>query len=393
VTTIPAPLARRLNGLLRQLAARRDVPHAVLAVAAADGAWTWSGAAGAAQPDGTPMRADTPFFIASIDKLFTATLVLKLHERGRVRLHAPISTYLSSELIDGLHRLRGIDRTGEVTLRHLLSHTSGLADWLEDIPRGGTSLVERLLADGDRGFSRGQILRHVRDRLQPHFAPQPLEAPRPRVRYSDTNFVLLQAIVEAVTTVPLHHVLDEFVLAPLGLQHTWVAGASAPRAPAAAPASLWAGARALPLQLLLRSLQGMYSTTHDLLTFLRALVRGALFDDPATAALMQQRWHRFGLPLDRAARRLPPWPIEYGLGMMRLRDPVVAWLERLPWRPLYLPPAVVGHTGSTGAWLWHCPRLDVLLAGSVDQVTAGALPFRLLPKLLRAVEEQRPRTA
>lgn len=39
-------------------------------------------------------------------------------------------------------------------------------------------------------------------------------------------------------------------------------------------------------------------------------------------------------------------------------------------------PAVVGHTGSTGSWLFYCEELDVLLAGTVDQGTAGAVPFR-----------------
>jgi len=45
-------------------------------------------------------------------------------------------------------------------------------------------------------------------------------------------------------------------------------------------------------------------------------------------------------------------------------------------------PAVLGHTGSTGCWLFYCPELDVFLAGSVNEVTAGAIPFRTLPRIL-----------
>jgi hypothetical protein len=97
---------------------------------------------------------------------------------------------------------------------------------------------------------------------------------------------------------------------------------------------------------------------------------------------MQQRWNRFGLPFDRAALRSPGWPIEYGLGIMRFR---------LPWifTPLHPMPAVVGHTGSTGCWLFYCPERDLFLAGSVDEVTAGALPYRLVPRVLQELHEVR----
>jgi D-alanyl-D-alanine carboxypeptidase len=53
--------------------------------------------------------------------------------------------------------------------------------------------------------------------------------------------------------------------------------------------------------------------------------------------------------------------------------------------PLRRIPAVIGHTGSTGTWLFHCPELDLLLCGTADQVTAPALPFRLVPKIVRLV--------
>ncbi|MBU1475691.1 MAG: hypothetical protein KJ768_12605 [Acidobacteria bacterium] len=94
---------------------------------------------------------------------------------------------------------------------------------------------------------------------------------------------------------------------------------------------------------------------------------------------MQQHWKRFGQPLDSAALRAPSWPIEYGLGMMRFALPRAF----TPFRPI---PPVIGHTGSTGSWLFCCPAYNLLLAGTVDQATAGAVPFRtVVPKVLRAV--------
>lgn len=45
-------------------------------------------------------------------------------------------------------------------------------------------------------------------------------------------------------------------------------------------------------------------------------------------------------------------------------------------------PPLVGHTGSTGSWLWHCPQLGLMLAGTVGQATAVTVPFRQVPKAL-----------
>jgi D-alanyl-D-alanine carboxypeptidase len=93
---------------------------------------------------------------------------------------------------------------------------------------------------------------------------------------------------------------------------------------------------------------------------------------------MTAHWNRlaFSLSLRPVA---PGWPIEYGLGIMRFRMP------RLfsPLRPM---PPLVGHTGVTGSWLFHCPDLDLILSGTVDQATAAPLPFRFLPRLLRELE-------
>ena len=103
---------------------------------------------------------------------------------------------------------------------------------------------------------------------------------------------------------------------------------------------------------------------------------------------MQSEWRRFGFPRDAAALRAPSWPIEYGLGIMRFHDPLLKLIARMPRviRPVYPAPPVVGHSGSTGSWLFHCPELDLLMSGTVDQATAGRVPYRLVPKILKAVD-------
>ncbi len=371
--TTSQALAGRLQEFLQQLTASQSSRNAVVAIETGDGTFRWRGAVGDARPDGTPMAADTPIWIASVTKLYIASSILKLHERGLLRLDAAMSTYLPQTLIGGLHRLGGVDYTEQITVRHLLGHLTGLPDYFDGRPRGGKTLLEQVVAQ-DCAFTLEDMLDTVRHRLTPHFPPQPPDAPRPQVRYSDTNYQLLIAIIEAVTGQRIHAALAALLFKPLGLTHTWHP-AALPEA--VTPATIWMDRQPLHIPLAMRSFGDLCSTADDLLKFMRALIRGEVFDDPATLNLMTERWHTFGFSLN-PVRTSPGWPIQYGLGMMRFQIP------RL-FSPLRPTPPVIGHTGATGSWLFYCPALDVYLAGTVNQVAAAAAPFRLVPKLLHVL--------
>ena len=369
-----------LDDCLERLVARPDVAHATFAVRSGGGSFTWRGALGEARPDGTPMTVDTPYFVASIDKLVTAAAVFLLAERGSLDLDAPMLAYLPAELGAGLHVMGGIDRSDRVTVRHLLSHTSGLADYLEDRPKGGRSLVEETIAQGDTGWSREAAFARVREQLRPHYPPQDLRRPKARAQYCDTNYLALKTILEVVEGRHAPDVYRSLVFEPLRLDATWVASHDAPQhARTAAAAMLWAGTEPFDAPVTLRSTYAMYSTLDDQLALLRGLVEGRLFGgDPSAFGRMAGPFRRFRQGFDPAALRRPGWPIAYGHGVMRFD---------LPWllAPFNRPPAVVGHTGSTGSWAFHCPARDVDLVGTVDQVNAGPLPFRSVGRWLRAL--------
>jgi CubicO group peptidase (beta-lactamase class C family) len=120
------------------------------------------------------------------------------------------------------------------------------------------------------------------------------------------------------------------------------------------------------------SIGDLNSTIVDLLAFMRALIYGRVFAKPITLDLMLNEWNRFGLSFSPVG---PGWPIEYSLGMMRFKMPRIF----TPFNPM---PEVIGHTGLSGSWLFYCPSMDIFLAGNVSQVTAGAVPFRVVPKQL-----------
>ena len=369
-----------LQSVLEELLGKRGVQHAVLAVESGDRSVGWFGAGGDADCTGRRMTPDTPYFIASVTKLYIAATVLRLAERDLLRLDDSFVTYVPAGIADRLHALDGVDRTRDITVRHLLAHASGLADYLEDKPKTGPRFIDRLLSEEDRCVDLTEVGRIVRDELTPHFPPQDLDGvSRVHVRYSDTNFRLLIAVVETILDSPWSLALRTELLEPLGLRHTWAPGGQ-PLETAPDPAALWAGTDLLNAPRMMQSFGDLFSTVADQLAFLRALQSGTAFNDPATAEAMRGRWHAFGF--DPTTVRLPGWPIEYGLGMMRFALP--RWLT-----PFSSVPPVVGHTGSTGCWLFYCPELDVYTCGGVDQVTAGAVPFRVVPKVLRILRDNR----
>ncbi|HEX7003354.1 MAG TPA: serine hydrolase domain-containing protein [Trueperaceae bacterium] len=367
---------QRLEDALDELKSGRGIEHAVLAVEKVNEGFAWAGARGDARPGGPPMTPGTPYYIASIDKLFTAVVTLRLHERGTLDINASIAEYLDRSIIEGLNRWQGRDLSEQITLRNLLSHTSGLANYLEDRPKDGRPLIDLLSKEGDRAWSLAQVAARVRDELRPHFPPQQTASRRQKIRYSDTNYALLHGVIESATGAELHAVFEEELFEPLRLDHTWMAGWPRAAGREEETASLWVGNRPMEIPLAMRSLHGIFSNSRDQLSFMRAYATEALFESPDTKRLMQAQWNRFGFPLDAAALRAPSWPIEYGLGVKRFA------LPRLLTGGKPIPP-LFGHSGSTGTWLFHCPELDLLIAGAVDQVTAGALPYRFLPKVVR----------
>jgi D-alanyl-D-alanine carboxypeptidase len=123
--------------------------------------------------------------------------------------------------------------------------------------------------------------------------------------------------------------------------------------------------RPVDLTRMIASSNDLCGTTADLITFHRALPAGVLFDAPRTAGLLAGRRNRL--------RNVPV--LRYGLGTMIFR---INRLIRLGGRPL----ALTGHSGVTGTWLFHCPELDVHLAGTVDRTGGRAVPFRIMAACL-----------
>jgi D-alanyl-D-alanine carboxypeptidase len=342
----------------------KDIKNCVLAVVKGDGSFAWRGAAGIANQDGqVPMTGDTPIYAASITKLYTATVIMRLYEQGLVDIDDPMAEYLPEELVQGIHIYQGVDYSRGITIKQLLSHSSGIADYYSEKPEGGSSLYEIFMADPDRMWTVEQTIDRARNDLEPNFAPGT------GTSYSDTNFQLLGKIIEAVTGEPLQAAYDEYIFQPLGLKHTWLVRRSEPKeTPAAPPADVYTGGVNVTKIRGNGSYWadgGLITTPQEAIRFLQALKEGQIIRQD-TLALMHD-WHPLrGLPL------------QYGYGTMYFQVPsLINKLVKVP--PLW------GHSGSTGSFLYYSEDLDLYMAGTIDQTEDQMTPFIIMIKAMEAM--------
>jgi D-alanyl-D-alanine carboxypeptidase len=218
-----------------------------------------------------PLQAGSIFPICSFTKQFTAALVMRLVERGRLSLDAPVQTWLP-EL--------GRDAAGQLTLTRLLSHTSNLPTLEEALPpRAG---VDGFFAVDSAAFLRAQDVTR-------RFALLPAAADTGRrFRYNNLDFIVAAAIIERVTGRPFASVLRTELLQPLGLTSTGLLGADRPRAPLV-PAwdSTAAGVRRVDGWRLANygAAGAMYSTADDLQRWDAALLSFRVLGEAATRRL------------------------------------------------------------------------------------------------------------
>ncbi len=374
--TISDAQTKLLQDILEQLKGMKGVRHAIMAVESRDGAFRWSGATGIADSDGTPMEVDTPFWIASVTKLYIASSLLKLHETRILSIDDFVIDYLPKDLLKGVHVIDGVDYYNRLTIKHLLSHSSGIPDYLEIKAKGEQTLIDQVLEGDDMAWSIEDILQTVRRANASLFPPQNLSNSKYRIRYSDTNFQMLIAIIEAVTKKPIEEAYRDLLFQPLNLVNTFLPG-SKPMEQVRPVATAWIQDTPFDNKpQAIRSFGDLNSTVSELIEFMKALLNGKVFHKSETLDLMLGQWRTFGFNLSPLS---PGWPIQYGLGVMRFKMPRV-------FSPLHPMPEVIGHTGAVGSWLFYCPKQDLILAGTVSQVTAAAAPLKLIPKVLKVLE-------
>ena len=367
----PAPSPSNLNQEISYLVSNlvendKWIRNCVLSVMKGDGSYSWSCAAGIGSQDGQmPMTKDTPVYIASITKLYTASVIMRLYEKGALSLDDPMSKYLPGKLIQGIHVYKGRDYSNDITIRELLSHSSGIADYYTEKPKGGKSFFELFISEPQRSWTVDETIARVKKDLSPHFPPGT------DTSYSDTNFQLLGKIIEGITGKPLHFVYNDYIFRPLGLKNTWLVGHSEALAAPGVTADVFYK------DMVINTIRtngsywadgGIVSTAEEMIVFLKALNEGRIISRD-TLKLMHN-WHKLH------------FPIQYGYGTMyfKLPDFVNKWIGASP---------LWGHSGSTGSFLYYSEEMDLYMAGSIDQVESESKPFfKIMIKLVKAFQSK-----
>ncbi|WP_281849518.1 serine hydrolase domain-containing protein [Dyella sp. GSA-30] len=191
VPVTSAVVAKQAQAALEH-ATSSDGPGAVILIARGDEI-IYRAARGSAQIElGVPLQADQTFRIASITKMFTAALVVKLAQLGQLSLDDKLATYVP-----------GIANGETITLRQLLNHTAGVSDIVHD-PQPGFFA---------RKVDTATLIAEIKKR-EPSFPPGT------RFAYSNAGYILLGAVIEKVTGRPWQDALRTTLLEPLDLKET-----------------------------------------------------------------------------------------------------------------------------------------------------------------------------
>jgi CubicO group peptidase (beta-lactamase class C family) len=250
---------------MRDVIKANEVPGAVTVVATRDSVLRMD-AQGWADPEHKSfMRVDSIFWIASMSKPITASAVLMLMEEGKLSLDDPISKYIPE--LGGLKTVDG--KIQRITLRHLLTHTSGMGEATDDEAK-----TARTLSD-----------------LVPAFASKPLAfEPGSQWKYCQSGILTLGRVVEIVSGLPFEVFLQKRIFDPLGMKDTtfYLSEAQMPRWVIPAKRE---GEQLLPAEIALlyghppswrdhypASNSGLFSTASDYTRFAQMLLNGGVLD-------------------------------------------------------------------------------------------------------------------
>jgi uncharacterized protein YbbC (DUF1343 family) len=315
--------------LVEQAIAEKKLPGAVILIGRGDRV-VYEKAIGrrAIDPAPEPMTADTIFDVASLTKVVaTTTSMMKLIEEARVRLSDRVSTF-----VPGFERYN----KGDITIRHLMAHTSGLRPDVD-------------LGDPWVGYDRA---------IELAMEEVPTAPAGERFVYSDINYFLLGDIVRRVSGLPLDRYAKTHVFEPLGMKDTGFLPDPSLRARIAPTERCTAygwPCEGPDMQMLRGTVHdptarrmggvaghaGLFSTAADLSIFARMLLNGGVYDGtrilaPLTVAKMTSPVSGLGDPNVRGLG----WDIDSSFSSNRGE---------------LLPLGSFGHTGFTGTSMWIDP--------------------------------------
>jgi D-alanyl-D-alanine carboxypeptidase len=262
----------------------------------------WVGASGKADlHNDVDMKPCNILRAGSTIKMFTATVILKLQEEGKLNLDDKISNHLNGSNIDN------IENADKATIRQLLQHSSGIFNYIQNL-KFQTASLNDLLKEWK-----------AEDLLQYSYNKKAYFKPGDDVTYSNTGYILLGLLIEKIEGKPLYQIFDEKIFIPLGLTSTQFAGKNQ------VPNGIVRGYIDMYSKLeVIESTYysgwdyytadgGLISNPYDMNIFFRALMHGRIISIASLNEMLT--WKK---PKEAA---VDFFPISYGLGIFKIETP------------------------------------------------------------------------
>lgn len=280
-----------------------------------------------------PLDPHHVFRVASVTKTFVAASILRLYEEGKIKLDSPINIYLPKEYNELLEK--GGYPINIITVRHLLTHTSGIHDYATD-----PQYFAAVQSDPKHRWTRMEQVQSALKWGKPHFEPGK------GYHYSDTGYVLLGEMIERLSGESLPKALRTLLdFKKLNLDETYLETLEPTPAgvkPLSHPYFGETDAIIIDASHDLYGGGGLVSSTEDLARFFRALLNGKVFRKDSTLQTMLV---------------VPPTNENFrgganGMGIFRKNIAGnVCW----------------GHNGFWGTSAYHCPEADVTIVRHFNQ--------------------------
>lgn len=315
---------------------------------------------GTTQKDDINVDSSFQFKTASITKTIVATIVLQLHEEGKLNIYEGIKNYLSPiDFIrfDELHIYNGKKYQDSITIEMLLNHTSGIADIFTDAESRFNLSV---FFHPKRQYTADRIYKKY---FKYKLNKKPFNIPGEGYHYSDINYMLLGFLIEQIEQQTLPEVLRKRILEPLNMQNTYFEYYEKERGTGKMIDALinkiniskrvntsyeWAGG-------------GIVSTVEDMAKFIEALFDLRFFNKKESLDRMMD------------VSKTSEFGASYGLGLYKYEFDNKVFF---------------GHGGFYGSILAYCPMEKLTISATIGQSNPPFNTVKVIDEIIRiAVEE------
>lgn len=298
------------------------------------------------------LTKESQYYIASINKLIISFITLRFCQNNLIQLSNRIADYLPKKTLKGLLIIDGIDFSNEITIQHLISHTSGLPCYLIDKRPDGKKNMDLILSGNAQSWPIDKVFDEIKQ-MKPKFKP----GTKGKASYSETNFRILGKVLEHVSGKSIRELMTAIFL-ELEMNKTFVLSSDL----AYKCATIFHKQDRIDISGYWDSTNhDVASTAEDQMKFLRAFFEGGFFSNEFIQELKQ--WNSIF------------FPFKYGIGIQKFYIPRIL-------SPFKSIPEIIGHCGSVGSIAYYVPAKGVYITGTVNQTSNPNIVFQTLIKII-----------